>query len=204
MSAVALIYVGAVLFVNGIFLLGRISPKGAAPLNIFVGSLMVLTPTFMIFTSGGEPGIISSAAGLYLFGFTNIWVGINNALGWRPEGLGWYSLFVAICTLSFAAQSGFMVGDWPFAVLWLQWGVLWFLFFQILALGRDDLAPYTGAVCLGQAFITAAVPGELLVFGMWRTSVVTAVVLAILGLVNFGIAVPLSRRLTVPVPLGDG
>ncbi|HET7328712.1 MAG TPA: AmiS/UreI family transporter, partial [Nocardioidaceae bacterium] len=38
MSSVGLLYVGIVLFVNGVMLLGHISGRGAAPINFFVGA----------------------------------------------------------------------------------------------------------------------------------------------------------------------
>ena len=37
MGSVGLLYVGAVLFLNGVMLLGWIDAKSAAPLNVFVG-----------------------------------------------------------------------------------------------------------------------------------------------------------------------
>lgn len=45
MANVGLLYVGAVLFINGIMLLGWLDAKSAAPMNFFVGALQVLTPT---------------------------------------------------------------------------------------------------------------------------------------------------------------
>ena len=54
MASVGLLYVGAVLILNGLMLLGLVDARAAAPLNLFVGALQVLTPTYLIFTSGGE------------------------------------------------------------------------------------------------------------------------------------------------------
>ncbi len=48
MGAVGLLYVGAILFLNGAMLLGWIDGKSAAPLNVFVGFLQVVTPTYLI------------------------------------------------------------------------------------------------------------------------------------------------------------
>ena len=41
-----LLYVGAVLFINGLMLLGKVEPRSAAVFNLFVGGLQVVTPTF--------------------------------------------------------------------------------------------------------------------------------------------------------------
>jgi putative amide transporter protein len=89
MGGVGLFYVGAVLVINGVMLLGRITPQAAAPLNFFVGGLQVLTPTVLIVQSDGDPAVIFGASGLHLFGFTYLWVAINAAAGWDGAGLGW-------------------------------------------------------------------------------------------------------------------
>ena len=54
MGSVGLLYVGAVLFLNGCMLLGWVDTRAAVPLNIFVGILQVITPTYLIFTADGN------------------------------------------------------------------------------------------------------------------------------------------------------
>ena len=114
MGAVGLLYVGAVLVVNGIMLLGHVDPRGAAPLNLFVGALQVVTPTYLIIFAAGDQAQIALAAGLYFFGFTYLWVGINAITGWPAEGLGWFSLIVALAAVGFAVHSWVVVGDAAF------------------------------------------------------------------------------------------
>ena len=97
MAMVGLLYVGAVLFLNGLMLLGYVEARSAGPLNIFVGLLQVVTPTYLIFTAGGDADVILSASGLYLFGFTYLYVAFNVLGGFDGTGLGYFSLFVAIC-----------------------------------------------------------------------------------------------------------
>src|SRR3712207_4134411 len=101
MGSVGLLYVGAVLAVNGLMLLGLVEARSAAPLNLFVGALQVVTPTYLIFTAGGDAAITLNASGLYLFGFTYLYVGINLLAGLDGTGLGWFSAFVAACALVF-------------------------------------------------------------------------------------------------------
>ena len=96
MGSVGLLYVGAVLAINGLMLLGFVEARAAAPLNLFVGALQVVTPTFLIFTAGGDEATILAASGLYLFGFTYLYVGINLLAGLDGTGLGWFSAFVAL------------------------------------------------------------------------------------------------------------
>ena len=77
MGAVGLLYVGAILFLNGTMLLGWIDGQSAAPLNVFVGFLQVLTPTYLIINADGDASKILAASGLYLFGFTYPYVRWN-------------------------------------------------------------------------------------------------------------------------------
>src|SRR3982751_1373076 len=92
MGSVGLLYVGAVLVINGLMLLGRVDARAAAPLNFFVGGLQVITPTYLIFTSGGDADTILGASGLYLFGFTYLYVGLNLLAGLAGTGPGGFSL----------------------------------------------------------------------------------------------------------------
>jgi hypothetical protein len=198
MTGVGLFYVGAVLFVNGLMLLGRISPTGAAPLNFFVGVLQVVTPAVVIIQSGGDAAVVFGASGLYLFGFTYLWVAINNVTGWSGEGLGWFSLFVAFAALGYSWHAFAVEADPAFGVIWALWAVLWFMFFLLLALGRDSLGPATGVVALVDGIVTSAVPAFLIVSGNWETGALAAVVIAVIGLAAVLFAVPLGRRLGAP------
>lgn len=191
MGSVGLLYVGAVLVVNGLMLLGWVDARAAAPLNLFVGALQVVTPTYLIVTAAGDPAGILAASGLYLFGFTYLYVGINLLAGLDGTGLGWFSAFVAACALVYAGLNFWYVEprDAAFGVIWLYWSVLWFLFFLVLGLKQEQLDRYTGAVAVTAGVLTAAVPAFMLLTGVWddylgTTAVVLAVVLA-LSLVIF-------------------
>lgn len=193
MSSVGLLYVGIVLFVNGIMLLGHIAPRGAAPINLFVGALQVYTPTYLIIHADGDPAQIAAAAGLYLFGFTYLWVGINSVADWPGEGLGWFSLTVAACATGFALHSWITIDDQTFAVIWLLWAVLWFEFFLLLALDRP-IGPAVGVLAAGEGVLTAGVPGFLLVIGEWEDSTGLAATVAVLGVVLIAVS-PAAGRL---------
>jgi putative amide transporter protein len=195
-AAVGLLYVGAVLVVNGVMLLGYVDPRGAAPLNLFVGALQVVTPTYLIVFAAGDPGRIALAAGLYFFGFTYLWVGINGITGWGNEGIGWFSLIVALAAVGFAVHSWVEVGDRTFGVIWLLWAVLWSTFFLLMALHLDHLAPAIGVLAVGEGLLTAAVPAFLIIVGWWSDSDATLVAVAVLGLLVIAASVPLSRSLS--------
>ena len=182
MGSVGLLYVGAVLAVNGLMLLGLVEARSAAPLNLFVGALQVVTPTYLIFTAGGDAAITLNASGLYLFGFTYLYVGINLLAGLDGTGLGWFSAFVAACALVFSGLNFWYVQptDSAFGVIWLYWAVLWGLFYLVLGLKRDDLTRYTGAIALIAGILTAAVPAFMLLTGVWDDYIgISAIVLAV-------------------------
>jgi hypothetical protein len=139
---VGLLFVGAVLFLNGVMLLGWVEAKSAAPMNFFVGVLQVVTPTYLIFTANGNADVILAAAGLYLFGFTYLYVGVNLAFNLDSTGLGYFSAFVVVCALVYSGLNFIHFQDNGFGVIWLYWAFLWALFFLVLGLKRDGLTRY--------------------------------------------------------------
>lgn len=187
MGSVGLLYVGAVLFLNGCMLLGWVETRAAVPLNIFVGILQVITPTYLIFTADGNTTQILAASGLYLFGFTYLYVAMNLWNDLDGTGLGYFSLFVAICAVAYAVIS-FRDKDYAFGVIWLYWSFLWLLFFFLLGRGRDSLGRYTGAVAVVQGWVTGAIPAFLLLTEGWQefASKDLAIGLAVFGVVVFG------------------
>lgn len=184
MANVGLLYVGAILFINGLALLGVVRSNGAVPLNIFVGVLQVVTPTWLIISSGGDTDQIYAASGLYLFGFTYLYVAFNTIWGFDPTGLGWFSLFVAIAAVGYAVVSAYR-GDYAFAVIWLLWAYLWWLFFELLGRGREGIARYTGAVAAIEGWTTAAIPAFLLLIGAWG-EFPNVLLAALIGVVSIG------------------
>jgi putative amide transporter protein len=200
MASVGLLYVGAVLFVNGAMLLGWVDGRSAAPMNLFVGILQVITPTYLIFTAAGDPTIILNASGLYLFGFTYLYVAFNLFFNLDGTGLGYFSLFVAVCAVVYSALNFSLAGDATFGVIWLYWAFLWTLFFLLLGRGADGLTRYTGAVTAVQGWVTGAIPSFLLLTGQWgRADTATALGYAVFGIVVFAaLYVALRPRPTAP------
>ena len=165
MGQTGLLFVGAVLFINGLSLLGWVKGKSLVPMNVFVGLLQVITPLYLIFTANGDPAVILGASGLFLFGFTYLYVAINNTFDLDGSGLGWFCLYVVAAALVYAwfnLREATAAG-YVFGVLWLQWAYLWFLFWLVLSLGKTSLTRYTGAVCASQGIITAFIPALILI-----------------------------------------
>jgi hypothetical protein len=179
MSDVGLMFVGAVLFVNGLLLLGKIDAKGAATFNLFVGALQTAIPFYLIATAKTTDDILL-ASGIFLFGFTYLYVGIANLAGQAPVGLGWYSAWVAIMATAFGITNIVRFHDPTIGLLWLQWAVLWGLFWLVLGLGITRLTPLTGWLTLILSFTTCTIPGYLLLLGEWG-HVPTWLVLAVIA-----------------------
>jgi putative amide transporter protein len=197
MSAVGLMFVGAVLFVNGLLLLGRIDAKGAATFNLFVGALQIAIPFYLIATAPTANDILLDA-GIFLFGFTYLYVGISNLAGQPATGLGWYSAWVAIMATAFGITNIVKFHDPTIGLLWLQWAVLWALFFVVLALGKDRLTPLTGWLTLILSFTTCTIPGFLLLLGEWGR-VPTWLVLVVIA-ATVAALLPIASRTLRPVP----
>ncbi|QKE85287.1 AmiS/UreI family transporter [Arthrobacter sp. NEB 688] len=190
MGNVGLLYVGAILFINGCALLGWVRGNGAVPLNVFVGLLQVITPTYLIFTAGGDADVVFGASGLYLFGFTYLYVAMNTIWGFEPTGLGFFSLFVAVAAVAYAVVNLVTYQDYAFTVIWLLWAYLWWLFFQLLGRGRAQLTAWTGVVAAVEGWTTAAVPAFLLLTGWWDAlpNAVWALVVLVLTVGGFLLA----------------
>jgi len=206
---VGLLYVGAVLFVNGVMLLGWVEAKSAAPINIFVGALQVITPTYLIFTADGDTNQILGASGLYLFGFTYLYVAFTLLAGLDSTGGGFFYGFVAVCAVVFSGLNFFRegFGDNAFGVIWLNWAFLWGLFFVVLALKKDGLGRYTGAVCAIQGIVTGLISAFLLLIGNWiENADLYAVALAVFAVVVFGALYTRLRQgaPTSPAPAAPG
>lgn len=164
----ALLYVGSVLFLNGIWLMGRIGDREIAIINIFVGALTALVSAFLAFGPNADATSIKAAALTLLFTFTYLWVAYNRFHDVDGRGLGWYSLFVAITVVPVALDTLInattLWGYW-FGLCWAAWAVLWFMFFLLLAM-QKPIAKVTGAVTSIQGILTGWLPGYLLLEGI--------------------------------------
>ena len=187
MLGVVLLYVGAVLVINGIWLIGQarvasageagataaessplfIQGREVAVINLFTGFVgVVAAVTFMI--HGNATANIDEIRGgglVLLFAFTYLWVAANAFLNAGGRAFGWYCLFVAITAIpagiyTFNNAAGNDASIY-LGVAWFAWAVLWFMFFVLLALDRP-IARITGAVAVLEGIGTAWVFGLLL------------------------------------------
>ncbi|MGH9022565.1 MAG: AmiS/UreI family transporter [Acidimicrobiia bacterium] len=163
MTDVALLFVGAVLLVNGLGLLGKLDSRSGAILNLLVGSLTLTVALHAGFT--GDP---FTAAKILLFSFTYLWVAYNSfARVEDARAFGWYCLFVA--ALGFPISGLTLAdGDSWFGFFWFTWAALFFLYFLILARGLASLTRLAGVSTIVIAIATCMLPGFLLVSGNWQ------------------------------------
>jgi acid-activated urea channel len=164
MLGIVLLYVGAVLFVNGVGALGKVAPKSAAVMNLFTGGIAFIINVVNLIRASSPADYYGVGTGL-LFAFTYLYVAISNWYELDGRGLGWYCFFVAITTIPSAYMS-FLGGDMRFTVIWLVWGALWYMFYLALAAGKDlgKLLPYS-TIAVG--VFTCWIPGYLMLISKW-------------------------------------
>lgn len=165
MFGLVLLYVGAVLIINGLALLGFVSKNEATIMNIFAGIVSVSVSAYNAFGLATDTAIKNAALGL-LFGFTYLWVAYNNITNVDGRGLGWFSLFVAVVATPIFImewQGAETFGQKWLALNWGAWAVLWFSFFVLNVLDKKrSLSKAIGWMVILQGILTAAVPGFLL------------------------------------------
>jgi hypothetical protein len=173
---------------------GLVSGTSMIPMNLFVGLLQVVTPFYLIFSAHGDQAVIVGASGLFLFGFTYLYVAMNNAFNLDGSGLGWFCLFVAVTAViyswwNFDNYAALATGDhdvgYLLGVLWASWAVLWLLFFFVLGLGKSGLTTFTGAWCAAQGIYTGLAPAVILLNIPSAVTLTLALVIGIISIATF-------------------
>lgn len=162
MLGCALVYVGFVLFINALLLLGKLDGKQVFPMNIFTGVLIFAGVMRTVFLQGQDIITYFYAMQSLLFAFTYLWVGINSIWDLDGKGLGWYCLLVAIVAVPTAFTA---LPDVGLFVLWLMWASLWFMFFLLLGLGYQ-ISTSTAGWTMVNAVITG-IAGYLILVEAW-------------------------------------
>lgn len=178
MDTAGLLLVGAVLFVNGLVLLGHADARNAATINIFVGVIQTLVPLFMLAVASG-PDDVLKAAPIFLFGLTYLWSGITNLTRHRSTGLGWFCIWVAGMSVAFSAISLFHLQDAKQAIIWMNWGVLWAMFWRVLAARHTTQhIRMAGWSAILMSAWTCTAPATLSMIGLWNALPVWSVIAA--------------------------
>lgn len=164
LSELVLFYVGVVLTLNGLWMLGQIGDKEVFIINLLVGLLALRVAHEHAFGVGATAATVRDAALLLLFAFTYLWSAYNRVVATDGRGLGWFSLLVAVTAAVVSVRLGYGAGNfWSLwkALSWAAWSVLWLLFFLILVY-RKPWQRITGWVAIGQGLLTGLLPGYLL------------------------------------------
>lgn len=167
MGDAGLLLSGAALFLNSLMLLGRANVKSVAVFNLFVGAMQLIVPFYLIMVSDQSNWTIFSLASIFLFGFTYLYVGVTFWKGLDGSGLGWYSLWVAVIAVIYAAATYIHFEDVVGALTWLMWAYLWFLFYLLNSLNKK-IETYVGKVAFVQSWLTLTFPSLLSMAGLWK------------------------------------
>lgn len=189
MGFVGLFLSGAVLFLNSMMLLGKADGKSVGVLNIFVGAIQIFIPTYLIIVSNQTNWDFYQNAATFLFGLTYLYVGVISLKGLEGNGLGWFSLWVAIVAVVYALTSIIHFDDVVNALTWAMWAFLWFLFFLSNAL-KKNIDSYIGIVALIQSWVTLTIPAMLYFLGVWNspTTIQIWTIVLLLGFVAFAVS----------------
>lgn len=167
LTGFVLFYVGAVLVINGLWLLDRIDGREIVVINIVTALVSGAVVLHDAFGHQADAASIRNATLSLLFCTTYLWVAWNRISGADGRGLGWFSLFVAVTALPvsvLAFRDALGAGETWMAVNWLAWAGLWFLYFLLLAL-RMPVARKAGWVTLLVGVFTGWLPRFLMIQG---------------------------------------
>lgn len=159
-------WIGCVFVINTAMAFGKVDPKETGPWNLVIGSLIVFVVALGLIKDMFEPVTFWWAVQVLLFGMTYVMLGINTITNKDSRGLGWYCLFVAV-TVPWPAWQTFAAGDWRLGMIWVLWGLLWLLFWPMMALGKASWGKWVRWYQLFVLIFTLWLPGLLMLTGNW-------------------------------------
>lgn len=165
MLGISMFLVGAVLMINGLMMLKALEEKAAGVFNILVATFC----TLMAFNNHISATQISdhlATGNTLLFAFTYYMVAAGCLLKLDGRALGWFSLYVAAATIP-NFMLCFSGGDIGLGIIWLAWGILWFLFFLSGALANKTAAKIAPAASIITGIVFTGIPGYMMLMGVW-------------------------------------
>ena len=168
LTGFVLFYVGAVLFINGLWMLDRIDGREITIINLITATVSGLVVLHDAFNPAADLLSVRNATLSLLFCATYLWVAWNRMTDGDGRGLGWFSLFVAITAMpvairAFAAASS--SSEIWMAANWMIWAILWFTYFLLLAAKLPITRPVAWLTLFAGIF-TGWLPGFLLIDGI--------------------------------------
>jgi hypothetical protein len=189
-SYICLILSGAALLINGLGLLGRIPGKDSGYFNLLIGGTQLILAVLIAVTANGNAAALLGVSGVFLFGLTYAYVGLNSLLNLGSVGLGWFCGLVALLGVAYSALN--LAADPLLSVLWLAWAGLWTLFFLLLGLGISSLTAFTGWALILTSQVTTTLPAILGLSGAWPAGSTVAIVALVIIAALFAAARLLS------------
>jgi hypothetical protein len=167
LTGFSLFYVGVVLFINGLWLLNKLSQKEIIFIDFFIGLISFLVGFNLVLGAKATVQTIEAGTFTFLFSCTYFWVAFNQYMNCDGRGLGWFCLFVAITAvpitiIAFEGASSTW-GIW-FSICWAMWALLWFVYFLNLVFGIIS-NKIVGWITITIGITTAWLPGFLLTCG---------------------------------------
>lgn len=164
MTGVILLFVGAVLLVNGVGSTGKIDVRSMAVMNFMVGGLALVASLIQLTRAESNADYFGVAC-YFLFTFTYLYVAISMWFELDMRGFGWFCFFVAITTIP-CSLVAFEGGDNRFGTFWLIWGVLWFMFYLANVPGKD-FGKILPIATISVGIFTCWIPGLLILTDRW-------------------------------------
>ena len=168
MLGVCLLFVGIVLINNGICALWNVDKKSAAVMNFMVGGLSV----FINFVGLVRGNYYAAGTGL-LFGFTYLFVAVNNVFDLDTKPFAVFSTFVAINALVFGFVEGIFGSaalgiepDIRWAFIWWLWAILWGSAF-VTDIMNKKLGKFVPMLQIFEGVVTAWIPGIMILLDVW-------------------------------------
>lgn len=165
MGTIGLFLSGAVLFLNGLFLIGKADGKSIAYFNLFVGAIQTISPLYLVFVSDQTNWTLYNYSSIFLFGLTYLFLAVTIIKDLNGNGLGYFSLWVSIISVVYTLVSIIQFGDIANAITWAFWAYLWFLFYLSMSCGKE-IDAYTGRVAIVLSWVTLTIPSMFTMTGI--------------------------------------
>jgi putative amide transporter protein len=124
-----------------------IQPKEIAVINFFTAGVGVVVATVFAVQGALQNNLtyVANAAYIMLFGFTYMFIGLNQLMNAGNRAFGWFCFFVAVTAIptgifTLRAAHGNAASLW-LGFNWLIWACLWFAFFLLLTMDRPIMRP---------------------------------------------------------------
>ncbi|MDR1916811.1 MAG: AmiS/UreI family transporter [Synergistaceae bacterium] len=160
--------VAGVFTVNCANLCNKVGDKEAGYWNLGFGLLTLFVILTGIVQNWFAEGTLWWAAQVLLFSFTYVYMGIVKLTGVDGRGLGWWCLFVT-ANVPLPAYQTYLTGDILLTLIWIYWGLLWFLFWISMGLQKGGAKLTTVLICLMIVglFATLWLPALYMLNGWW-------------------------------------